>query len=107
MIQIELNREVYVIPSHIIPEADFDYYIAAAKSYNFETRSDDIFVFFDGELTRIGLLSYDGTGYQWCVKRLSKGNVHWQVEEDKVSKISTSDLQIILKGGNPDIIETA
>ena len=75
MIEINLQRKAYFIPYYIEPEMDFDHYIGAAKRYDFDARSGDIFVFTDEELTKIGLLTYDGTGFQWCVKRFSKGHV--------------------------------
>ena len=106
MIQIDIHRKAYFIPDHIEPELDFDDYIAAAKRCGFDARSGDIFVFSDEELTRMGLLSYDGTGYQWCVKRLSKGNISiWPEDGDKASKASVIELNKVLNGSAPELTE--
>jgi hypothetical protein len=85
---------------------DFDDYIAAAKRSGFDTRSGDIFAFSDEELTRVGLLAYDGTGYQWCVKRLSRGNIgFWPDVRDKVSKASVFELNAFFNGNAPILTE--
>lgn len=49
----------------------------------------------------IGLLSYDGQGFQWSIKRFSEGNLDWWPLVAEPTKIEAKDLTVMLLGGNP------
>jgi len=63
--------------------------------------SGDLFAFKDVEATRIGVLAYDGHGFEWYIKRFSKGTVAWWPSEDEVVQMLPRDLEIMLWGGHP------
>lgn len=77
MIQIPAQAKVFVIPKPISANEPLDDAIAACKECGFNSFSGQIFVFRDENSHQVGLLSYDGHGFQWCIKRFSKGTLAW------------------------------
>ena len=105
MIQIPAQAKVFVIPKPISVNEPLDDVIAACKECGFNSFSGHIFVFRDENSHQIGLLSYDGHGFQWCIKRFSKGTLAWWPSDTEVVQILPRDLQIIIWGGNPKEIK--
>lgn len=69
--------------------------------------SGSVFVFRNRRKTAIKALVYDGQGYWLCQKRLSKGKFkHWPKGNEKISELEAHELLILLRGGDPDEIET-
>jgi hypothetical protein len=97
MFQIASQAKIHIIPEYIYANEDFDYYVAACRRAGFDPRSGDIYAFRDEESTKVGLLSYDGNGFQWYVKRYSEGNIKgWP----QASEISKDELQALLIKNN-------
>jgi len=106
MIQIPVQAKVFILPKTISENEPLDDVISACNECGFNSFSGDIFVFRDEDSHHIGLLSYDGHGFQWCVKRFSEGKLAWWPSDtDEVVQISPRDLQIIIWGGNPKEIK--
>lgn len=101
MIYIPPQAMIFTIPMPIASESDIDCQIAACKKTGLDPFSGSLFAFRDSEATRIGVLTYDGHGFYWCIKRFSSGKIAWWPSEDKVARISSHDLQIMLWGGDP------
>lgn len=101
MIHIPPQARVLIIPDIITSEKDIDYYINDCKNFGLNPYSGDIFVFKDEENTQIGMLSYDGHGFHWCIKRYSEGTIPWWPNKKDVVQIQARNLQILLWGGNP------
>lgn len=105
MISIPVQAQVFANPNPITVESDIEDQISACKKSGFDPFSGNLFVFKDVEATLIGVLAYDGRGFQWCTKRFSEGRIAWWPNEDKVVQISHRDLQIMLWGGNPSKVK--
>lgn len=105
MIQIPPQAKIFSIPEPMLLDDDIDDYVTICKRYGLDPYSGEVFTFKDEEAIRIGVLSYDGHGMHWCIKRFSEGNVAWWPSEKKVVQISARDFQIMLWGGNPRQIE--
>jgi hypothetical protein len=71
------------------------------RKNGFDPFSGEIFVFRDEDATHVGLLSYDGHGFQWRMKRFSDGNLAWWPSDSEIVPILPRDLQIMIWGGNP------
>ena len=69
------------------------------KRYRLDYFSGDIYAFRDENQTQIGLLTYDGHGIQWCIKRYSEGRISWWPHDTEVVQLLPRDLQIMLWGG--------
>ena len=62
-----------------------------------------IYAFVNRRKTQLRMLSYDGSGFWLCTKRLSQGNFWWPKSKD--SKLVASEakkLMVILWGQNPE-----
>ena len=105
MIYIAPQAKVYLFQNLLSLDDPIEYHTSICKRHGFDTFSGDFFVFRDNDNTHIGLLSYDGHGFQWCLKRFSSGKVAWWPDEKDVVQISPRDLQVLLWGGNPKEIE--
>ena len=101
MICIPPQARVFAHPKPITAESEMDDLISACKAMGLDPYSGDLFAFKDVEATRIGVLAYDGHGFEWCIKRFSKGTVAWWPSEDEVVQMLPRDLEIILWGGHP------
>ena len=101
MIYVPPQAQILSIPIPIAAKSDIDDQVAVCKKISLDPFSGNLFVFKDLEATRIGVLAYDGHGFNWCIKRFSSGKIAWWPSEEKVVQISPQDLQIILWGGNP------
>ena len=68
-----------------------------------------VFVFRNRRGTSLKLLSYDGQGFWLCQKRLSTGRFkHWPKDATQAARcLESSQLQVLLKGGDPEIVRTA
>jgi transposase len=68
-----------------------------------------VFVFRNRRSTSLKLLSYDGQGFWICQKRLSSGKFkHWPKDPDQVVQdFDSSQLQVLLRGGDPEKVLTA
>lgn len=68
-----------------------------------------VFVFRNRKGTSLKLLSYDGQGYLLCQKRLSTGRFkHWPKDPSSTAQsLETSQLQVLLRGGDPSAVRTA
>ncbi|OGR27326.1 MAG: hypothetical protein A2277_00370 [Desulfobacterales bacterium RIFOXYA12_FULL_46_15] len=75
MIQIPSNATIFFVPKIICANEALDDVIAACKMCGANPFSGDIFVFRDENSHQMGLLSYDGQGFQWCIKRFSEGSL--------------------------------
>ncbi len=98
MITIPAHADIYVLPAYIEPRQGIDFYMAQCNRYQLDPRSGDLFVFRDEEAIMIGVLRYDGNGYQWCLKRFSQGTLTgWPkaATEAGVVKISSRELEIM------------
>ncbi len=62
-----------------------------------------VFVFRNRRATAIKVLTYDGSGFWLCQKRLSKGTFQWWPDESNglVSVLAVHELQLLLWNGNP------
>jgi hypothetical protein len=105
MIQIPAQAKIFVFPELIMSIESLDAVIVICKKNGFDPFSGDIFVFRGEDSTYLGLLSYDGHGFQWCVKRFSEGKLAWWPNESEIVQILPRDLQIMLWGGNPNKTE--
>ena len=62
-----------------------------------------VFVFINRKGTQIRLLTYDGSGFWLCTKRLSKGVFWWPKSEDeKLSQVDAKKMLMVLWGANPE-----
>ena len=70
-----------------------------------------VFVFRNRRGTSVKLLSYDGQGFWLAQKRLSTGRFqHWPTDPDPTQaarSLESSQLQVLLRGGDPDAVHTA
>ncbi len=58
-----------------------------------------IFAFINRDRTRVRLLTYDGTGYWICMKRLSEGRfVGWPASKDDLASMDAKKLLLVLMG---------
>jgi hypothetical protein len=64
MICIPPQARVFAHPKPITAESDTDDLISACKAMGLDPYSGDLFVFKDVEATRIGVLAYDGHGFE-------------------------------------------
>jgi transposase len=101
MICIPPQARVFAHPKPITAESDMDDLISACKAMGLDPYSGDLFAFKDVEATRIGVLAYDGHGFEWCIKRFSQGTIAWWPSEDEVVQMLPRDLEIMLWGGHP------
>jgi transposase len=90
-----------VLKQLLTAESDMDDLISACKAMGLDPYSGDLFTFKDVEATRIGVLAYDGHGFEWCIKRFSQGTIAWWPSEDEVVQVLPRDLEIMLWGGHP------
>jgi transposase len=64
--------------------------------------SGAIFVFRNRARTSIKILSYDGTGFWLCLKRLSKGKLQWWPNSQAAcERLSHKALSILIWNGDP------
>lgn len=64
--------------------------------------SGTVFVFRNRARTAIKILSYDGTGFWLCLKRLSKGKLQWWPSKDTPSiTLTHKELNILIWNGDP------
>lgn len=105
MIQIPSNATIFVVPKIICANEALDDVIAACKMCGVNPFSGDIFVFRDENFHHIGILSYDGQGFQQCIKRFSEGSLTWWPSDTEIVQIMPRDLQVMIWGGNPKEIE--
>ena len=103
MIHLSSKVKAFLLPDYFDSTLtnDIDYFISICKKYELQPFSGDIYAFIKDDQTVIGLLSYDGQGFNWCIKRMSKGHFYWPSIKI-VTRIHIRDLQIILWGGNPN-----
>lgn len=68
-----------------------------------------VFVFRNRRGTSLKLLSYDGQGFWLAQKRLSTGRFnHWPTDPTQAAQsLESSQLQVLLRGGDPDNVHTA
>jgi transposase len=68
-----------------------------------------VFVFRNRRATSLKLLSYDGQGFWLAQKRLSAGRFkHWPNDPTQAARnLESSQLQVLLRGGDPDSVRTA
>ena len=67
-----------------------------------EPKAGAIYAFVNKRSTQIRIISYDGSGFWLCTKRLSKGSFWWpKTKDEKVKPSQAKDLMMILKGQNP------
>ena len=85
------------MPADTHAEKCLDEYIADCRMHKLNSRVGDVFVFIDVEAIQVGLLSYDGNGYQWCIKHLSSGQFHWPVQ-NRVITIDVATLGLLYQG---------
>jgi len=105
MIQIAPQSKVLAVPYTFNLNNSIDVIVSVCKKFKLEPYSGDIFVFKDIDNICIGLLTYDGHGFQWCVKRFSEGGITWWPSGKEVVQILARNLQIMLWGGNPEEIK--
>lgn len=105
MIQIPVQAKVFIITSPISTDEPLDYIIALCKKHGLDPFSGEVLVFRSDDYHQIGLLAYDGHGFQWCIKRFSEGRLEWWPDGAEVVQILPRDLQLMLWGGNPDKIK--
>jgi transposase len=74
---------------------------SACKAMGLDPYSGDLVAFKDVAATRIGVLAYDGHGFEWCIKRFSQGIIAWWPSEDDVVQMLPRALEIMLWGGHP------
>jgi len=73
---------------------------------NSDPFSGTVFVFRSRRGTSIKLLVYDGQGYWLAQKRLSSGRFRsWPSAEAAATSLQAHELQTLLFGGNPAVIE--
>lgn len=61
-------------------------------------RSGTLFVFINRSNTMIRILSYDGTGYWLCTKRLSRGKYQgWPTESTAITPMAAKQLATLIK----------
>ncbi|MCJ8269846.1 MAG: IS66 family insertion sequence element accessory protein TnpB [Psychrosphaera sp.] len=97
MIDISTQAKIYLMPPDTHSPKCLDEYIGDCRKHKLNSRLGDVFVFIDVEAIQVGLLSYDGNGYQWCIKRLSSGQFAWPVR-DKVMEIDIATLRLFYQG---------
>ena len=105
MIQIPPQAKILTIPVPFGPDDSIDRIVSICKKYGLDPFSGDIFALRDESNFCIGLLTYDGHGFQWCIKRYSEGKIPWWPEDKTVIQIRVCDMQILLWGGNPENIK--
>ncbi len=71
--------------------------------------SGAVFVFRNRRRTAVKVLVYDGQGFWLCQKRLSSGRFGWWParRDEAVDVLRAYELQVLLSGGNPRMIQTA
>ena len=60
-----------------------------------------VFLFRNKSRTAIKILTYDGTGFWLCHKRLSKGRLKWWPKKGKC-RLAARELQVLLWNGDPE-----
>ena len=105
MIHVPPQAIVFAIPEPINFGLSVDQIAAICKRWGFDYFSGEIYAFRDEAGTQIGLLTYDGHGIQWCVKRGSEGKVTEWPSHDEAVQILPRDLQIMLWGGDPSTMD--
>ena len=105
MIYIPPQSIIFAIPEHISFDISIDQITGICKKYRLDHFSGDIYAFRDENEAQIGLLTYDGHGIQWCIKRYSEGKISWWPHDTEIVQLLPRDLQIMLWGGNPSKIK--
>jgi hypothetical protein len=75
MIVVPLQAKCFILPTSISLEARLDSVVAYCKQFGVDPFSGDIYVLPEPDSMMIGLLCYDGQGFQWSIKRFSDGNL--------------------------------
>ena len=75
MISIAAQARIYVNPIPLTEESDIENQISACKKTGLDPFSGDLYAFKNVKPTQIGILSYDGHGFQWCIKRFSEETI--------------------------------
>lgn len=67
-----------------------------------DPRSGALYVFINRSKTMIRILSFDGTGYWLCHKRLSKSKFQgWPSGNAPINTLEAKQLQLLIRGKHP------
>jgi transposase len=71
--------------------------------------SGTLFIFRNRAATSIKILMFDGQGFWLCMKRLSKGRMHWwpAYKGEPLTQLAAKELHVLLYNGNPKSAQLA
>jgi len=101
MIVVPPQARCFLLPTSISFEAELDAIVAYCRQFGMDPFSGDIYALSDPAFNMIGLLSYDGQGFQWSIKRFSAGNLDWWPVVTEPTRVEAKALTVMLLGGNP------
>lgn len=108
MLSLSAKHRVYLAIQPIDFRMGIDGLFAICKNQlALEPFSGHYFIFRNRKATAIKILVYDSQGFWLCHKRLSTGRFrYWPKSSSACLLLSTTQLQVLLQNGNPELIET-
>jgi len=103
MIQITPHMRILVAVDPIDFRAGIDGLVALCRQrLDADPFDGGLFVFSNRRRSAIKILTYDGSGFWMCQKRLSSGHLgHWPDGVGPASALEACELQVLLMGGDP------
>jgi transposase len=100
MLSMTARSRIFVCSSAVDFRKGLDGMIGHCRNKLERDPSDGaIFAFINRDKTRVRLLTYDGTGYWLCLKRLSEGRfVDWPRSREELATIDAKRLLLVLMG---------
>ena len=107
MIQLTAQMRIFVAIDAVDMRNGIDGLAAICRSKLAEDpMAGAVFVFTNRCRTQIRLISYDGQGYWLCTKRLSRGRFPFWPRGFGATFLTSEQLYVLLRGGNPASIKT-
>lgn len=103
MIQITPHMRILVAVDPIDFRAGIDGLVALCRQrLDADPFNGCLFVFSNRRRSAIKILTYDGSGFWMCQKRLSSGHLaYWPGGVGPASTLEACELQVLLMGGDP------
>jgi transposase len=100
MLNMTARSRIYLCSSAVDFRKGLDGMIGHCRNKLARDPSDGaIFAFINRDRTRVRLLTYDGTGYWLCMKRLSEGRfMDWPASKEDLATIDAKRLLLVLMG---------
>jgi len=104
MIQLTPSTKIFIAIEPLDFRKGIDGISSVIKAeFSKDPMAGSVFVFINRRKTGVKLLSYDGSGFWLCSKRLSKGVFWWPKSKDeKLALIDAKKMMMLLWGANPE-----